>query len=79
MQLGKRLGHKKSRNGCLRCKARRVKLLPTLLRRRSTQLQERHRNIMSKVTRARANVLHETGCRVFNSFITIPPQSGEHS
>ncbi|KAI8724349.1 hypothetical protein NCS52_00003800 [Fusarium sp. LHS14.1] len=25
MQLGKRLGHKKSRNGCLRCKARRVK------------------------------------------------------
>ncbi|KAM6538149.1 hypothetical protein FALCPG4_000034 [Fusarium falciforme] len=25
MQLGKRLGHKKSRTGCLRCKARRVK------------------------------------------------------
>ncbi|WAO82885.1 C6 zinc finger domain-containing protein [Fusarium falciforme] len=53
--------------------------LPILLHRRSTQLQEPHRNIMRKATRARANVLHETGCRVFNSFTTTPPQSGDHS
>ncbi|KAL2684489.1 hypothetical protein Neosp_005567 [[Neocosmospora] mangrovei] len=38
-----------------------------------------HHHIMSKATHARANVLRESGCRAFSSFIITALQSGDHS